>query len=88
MVFKDKLKQRAKKTADVKVLKKINVYDVIDKPILTEKAYKLSTTENDIDKKYTFKIHSDSNKNDVKQAIKYIYNVDVEKVNIVNVTYK
>jgi ribosomal protein L23 len=38
--------------------------------------------------KYCFKVHKDANKNDVKEAIKYIYKVTPLEVNIVNVAFK
>ena len=38
--------------------------------------------------KITFKVMKWSNKNDVKQAIKSLYNLDVEKVNIIKTPYK
>ena len=38
--------------------------------------------------KITFKVMKWSNKNDVKQAIKSLYNLDVKKVNIIKTPYK
>ena len=38
--------------------------------------------------KLTLKVMNGANKNDVKEAIKQLYGVDVEKVNIVKVPYK
>jgi len=85
MTFKDTLRQRGQKDQAVKALKKLNVYDILIKPInLTEKAYKLTQELN----KYVFQVHKEANKNDVKVAIKSIYGVDAEKVNIVSVISK
>jgi len=38
--------------------------------------------------KLTFKVMNGANKNDVKEAVKTLYGVDVEKVNIIKVPYK
>jgi len=38
MTFKDKLRARAKKSQEVKALKKFSPYDIIIEPIITEKA--------------------------------------------------
>ncbi len=54
--------------------------DIIIRPIVTEKTMKLSSDEN----KVTFEVARDANKVSVKQAIKEIYNISAEKVNIVN----
>ncbi len=84
MVFKDVLKRRARKNSSVKLLKNMSPYDIILWFIVTEK------THDDIEKmnKYVFKVNKSANKNDVKAAIKYIYNVDPLKVNISIVKYK
>ncbi len=55
--------------------------DIIVRPIVTEKTMRLTSDEN----KVTFVVAKDANKVSVAQAIKEIYNVKVEKVNIVNV---
>ncbi len=84
MSFKNVLKQRAKKSVSTKVLWKLSIYDIIKKPIVTEKAYKQTESIN----KYYFKVHEHSNKNDVKVAIEAIYWVKPKSINIVNVPYK
>ena len=40
------------------------------------------------EKKYTFKVAKDANKTEVKQAVEAIFDVEVEKVNIMNVNGK
>ena len=55
--------------------------DIIIRPVVTEKSMKESSENN----KITFIVAKDANKVSVAQAIKEIYNVKVEKVNIVNV---
>lgn len=58
----------------------MNAYDIIKKPILTEKSYKGIS-----DKKYVFEVASDANKTQIKNAVEQIFGVKVEKVNTVNV---
>ncbi len=84
MVFKDILRRRAVKAISEKVLKKLTPYQVLIKPIITEK----SRIQLESDNKCCFQIDKTANKNDVKMSIKYIYNVEPENVNIINVPYK
>lgn len=84
MVFKDKLRRRAIKSTEVKVLTKLNHNDVLLSPIITEKSMKAQELLN----KYAFVVHKDSNKNDVKIAIKLIYNIEPESINIIHSPYK
>ena len=58
--------------------------DVLKKPVLTEKSLALQTEEN----KYTFDVDLDANKTEVKIAVEKLFNVKVEKVNIMNVKPK
>lgn len=58
-------------------------YDIIIKPILSEKSYA------DIaNKKYTFKVAKSANKVEIKKAIEEIFGVKVEKVNTANIDGK
>jgi len=84
MTFKQILQARAKKNVTGKVIKKISPYGVILWPLVTEKTHKQQEAEN----KYSFKIHKDANKNDVKQAVEFLYKVHPEGINIINVVYK
>jgi large subunit ribosomal protein L23 len=53
--------------------------DVVIKPIISEKSYSL------IDEgKYTFEVHPDSNKTEIKQAIEFIFDVKVASINTLN----
>lgn len=61
-----------------------NYRDVIVRPIITEKSMKLM----DADNKVTFEVAKGSNKTEVRQAVEAIFNVKVEKVNIMNVRPK
>lgn len=53
--------------------------DVIIAPVISEKSYGL-IDEN----KYTFLVHPDSNKTEIKQAIEQIFKVRVLSVNTIN----
>ena len=84
MTFKQILQARAKKNITGKVIKKVSPYGVILWPIVTEKTHKQQEANN----KYSFKVHKDANKSDVKQAIVFLYKVNPEGINVVNVVYK
>ena len=58
-------------------------YDVIIKPVVSEKSM-----EDAQKKKYTFKVAVDANKTEVKHAVEEIFDVEVKKVNIMNVVGK
>lgn len=60
-----------------------NPYDIIIRPLITEKATKL------VDEgKYTFEVMPGVNKIEVKKAIEEVFKVDVVSVNIINVRKK
>ena len=58
-------------------------YDIIIKPVITENSMDLAQ-----EKKYTFKVARDANKTQVKDAVEEIFDVDVAKVNIMNIKGK
>lgn len=58
-------------------------YDVIIKPLLTEKSY--ADIEN---KKYAFVVRKDANKIEIRQAVESIFGVKVKSVNTANVSGK
>ncbi|KAF2956009.1 50S ribosomal protein L23 [Marinitoga sp. 38H-ov] len=58
-------------------------YDVILRPILTEKTYILMG-----ENKYTFEVAKDATKPEIKKAVEDIFNVKVEKVFVMNVKPK
>lgn len=60
-----------------------SIYDVIKRPVITE-----NTTDMMADNKYVFDVDVRSNKTEIKQAVEQIFNVKVEKVNIINVKRK
>ena len=53
--------------------------DVIKRPVITERSADLMT-----EKKYTFEVNVRAKKTQVKKAIEEIFEVKVEKVNIMN----
>jgi large subunit ribosomal protein L23 len=53
--------------------------DVVDRPVVSEKSYGL-LDEN----KYTFLVHPDANKTQIKVAIQQIFSVKVLAVNTIN----
>lgn len=55
----------------------MNISQVILKPVLTEKSVRGASTN-----KYTFIVHREATKVDVKIAIKELYGVNAEKVNV------
>ena len=58
-------------------------YDVIIKPVISE-----TSMDNAQIKKYTFKVATNANKTEVKKSIEEIFEVQVDKVNIMNVRGK
>ena len=59
---------------------KLEYYDVILKPVLTEKSMNIMA-----DKKYTFLVHPDANKSQIKEAVEKMFDgVKVAKVNTQN----
>ncbi len=58
-------------------------YDVILKPVISEQSMEAAQA-----KKYTFKVAVDANKTEVKKAVEEIFDVEVKKVNIMNVVGK
>lgn len=62
----------------------LQYYDVIDKPLMTEKS--MSLTE---DGKYTFYVHPQATKTQIKEAVEKMFDgVKVEKVNTLLTTPK
>ena len=59
-------------------------YEVIKAPIITEQTTRLIESYN----KYTFKVAKDANKVEIKKAVEAIFNVDVIKVNTINMIPK
>lgn len=60
---------------------KRNPRDIIVRPIITEKTVAMQQNDN----KVTFEVAKGSNKIEIRQAIEEIFNVKVEKINVINV---
>lgn len=61
----------------------MNAYDIIKKPVLTEKSYAGIPV-----KKYVFVVDTNATKGQIKNAVEEIFNVKVEKVNTVSIKGK
>lgn len=61
----------------------MNSYDIIRKPIITEKSMAGLA-----EKKYTFEVAVGANKLEIRKAIEEIFGVKVKKVNTINVLGK
>ena len=57
-----------------------DVYEVIDRALLTEKGTRLAEEEN----KYIFRVNPDANKVEIKQAVEELFKVKVVSVNTMN----
>jgi large subunit ribosomal protein L23 len=57
--------------------------EVLLAPVVSEKSYSLIT-----DRKYTFRVHEDAHKTQIRQAVEQLFDVKVQSVNIVKVQSK
>lgn len=62
----------------------MNIYDVIKKPLITEK----TTVEKDERNVIAFVVNGAANKIEIKAAVKQLFNAEVASVNTVNVAGK
>jgi large subunit ribosomal protein L23 len=62
----------------------MNIYDVIKKPLVTEK----TTVEKDERNVIAFVVNKAANKIEIKAAVKQLFNAEVASVNTVNVAGK
>ena len=60
-----------------------NYYDIIIKPVLTEKSF-----DGIPSKRYAFKVQKNATKTQIKAAVEHIFGVTVAKVNTVRVSGK
>lgn len=58
-------------------------YDVIIKPVISERSMDDAQA-----RRYTFKVAVDANKTEIKHALEEIFDIDIEKVNVMNVPGK
>ncbi len=59
---------------------KLHLYDVIQKPVITEKIAKQQEALG----KYAFQVHPSANKKEIKSAVEKVFNVHVTRVNVIN----
>ena len=59
---------------------KLNIYDVIQEPLITEKIAR----ESEKFGKYAFRVHVTANKKQIKSAVEKVFNVHVVRVNTLN----
>jgi large subunit ribosomal protein L23 len=57
--------------------------EILLAPVVSEKSYSLIS-----DRKYSFRVHKDAHKTQVRQAVEELFDVRVERVNIVKVQPK
>ncbi|AJE02535.1 50S ribosomal protein L23 [Geobacter pickeringii] len=62
----------------------MNIYDVIKKPLITEK----TTIEKDTKNVVAFVVDRNANKIEVKEAVEKLFKVEVAEVNTVNIAGK
>jgi large subunit ribosomal protein L23 len=62
----------------------MHVYDVIKRPVVTEK----SNLQAELNQQYTFEVDRRANKMQVKDAVETAFNVTVMEVNIINIPPK
>ena len=58
----------------------MTAYDIIKKPVITEKSEMLRREYN----KYTFEVNTKANKIQIKKAVEELFNVKVEAVSTLN----
>ncbi len=56
---------------------------VIIRPVVSEKSYVLSAAD-----RYTFRVHPDAHKTQIRQAIEELFEVKVRRVNVIKVAAK
>lgn len=61
----------------------MEVQQVLIRPVISEKSYALSAVG-----KYTFRVHPDAHRTQIRQAVERIYSVHVRKVHTINVKPK
>mgnify|MGYP001794601032 CR=1 FL=1 len=60
------------------------VYQVLIKPLVTEKSTVLQSLRN----QYSFKVHPDANKSEIRKAVEQLFDVKVKAVNTVKIPGK
>jgi large subunit ribosomal protein L23 len=60
------------------------IYDIVRRPIITEKSTYQSSKLN----QFAFEVAKDANKAQIKEAVEKLFDVKVERVNVINVPAK
>jgi large subunit ribosomal protein L23 len=55
-------------------------YQILIRPVITEKSYSLFQN-----RKYSFEVSKDSNKQEIAKAVELLYNVKVSQVRVINI---
>ena len=61
----------------------LNANEVLLAPVVSEKSYSLIE-----DRKYTFKVHPDAHKTQIRQAVEQLFDVHVQSVRVLKVQAK
>jgi large subunit ribosomal protein L23 len=61
----------------------LHASQVLIAPIVSEKSYAATTTG-----RYTFKVHPDAHKTQIRQAVEQLFDVKVERVNVIQMPAK
>jgi large subunit ribosomal protein L23 len=61
-----------------------SIYDILRRPLVTEKTNYMTSVLN----QYVFEVVSDASRSQIKDAVELLFDVEVTKVNIVNVAGK
>ncbi|KKU78262.1 MAG: 50S ribosomal protein L23 [Candidatus Peregrinibacteria bacterium GW2011_GWA2_47_7] len=61
----------------------MNLSQILIRPVLTEKS-----VHQEVNGKYTFEVHHDASKVDIKNALKALYGVHVDAVNVTHILAK
>lgn len=81
----DKVEEAKTETKEIKFRPAtIRDYEIIRGPIVTEKSQNLQINNNTV----VLEVSKDADKDEIKSAVEAIFNVKVDKVNIVNVAKK
>lgn len=65
----------------------MEIFSVIRRPVITEKAYRLLNELPDR-KKYVLRVSQEASKDDVLRAVELVFKAKVEKVNLINIPGK
>jgi len=61
----------------------LHAREILLAPVVSEKSYAGLA-----DRRYTFKVHKDAHKTQVRQAVEEVFGVEVERVNVIKVQAK